>query len=302
VVNNQSGGLIYGQNDSGIAVEGLSSNGAFTVTINNDAGATIQTGGTQFAAIHTGADDATINDSGTIDGSTSGSAILGGSGNNTVHISGGSASILGSMDGGVGGTNVLTIDPGAGNNFVYSGIISDFSRVDVLSGMVVLSGISTYTGTTHVTGGTLNLDGAHRLSASSNLDLNGGTLETSDAGGADGEDFNCLSLSNSSTIDLESTSLTFACLGAVGAGDTLTVMNYSFSVSPNYIFRFLGDLTGNSAFLNLVGDTTVNGSAVSYIFDGTYTDVVTPEPSTLALIGLGAGLLFLRRRRGLDCN
>jgi hypothetical protein len=75
--------------------------------------------------------------------------------------------------------------------------------------------------------------------------------------------------------------------GAVGAGDALTVTNYSFSVSPDYIFRFLGDLTANANFLALVGDTTVNGSAVSYRFDGTYTDVITPEPSTFALIGFG---------------
>src|SRR5262249_39623010 len=149
----------------------------FTVTINNNAGATLLGGGTTFAAVRTSADNDTINNAGTIDGSSSGKAIDMGAGNNTLHITGGSASILGDINGGTGGTNALTVNPGAGNGFSYNGAISNFNTLEVQSGNVTLSGQSTYTGTTIVSGGTLTLQGANRLSSSSALDMHGGTLK-----------------------------------------------------------------------------------------------------------------------------
>jgi hypothetical protein len=56
-----------------------------------------------------------------------------GAGNNTLHITGASASILGDINGGVGGTNAMTISPGAGNHFGYAGSISNFNTVKVSS-------------------------------------------------------------------------------------------------------------------------------------------------------------------------
>ncbi len=151
VVTNQGGGLIKGQSDSAIAVEGAAS--GFTVTINNNAGGTLQGGGATTAAIVTGADNDTINNSGLIDGSSSGKAIDMGAGNNVLHISGGTAAILGNISGGTGGTNTATISPGAGGSFSYAGAISNFASVEVQSGSVTLSGESTYTGKTIVSGG-----------------------------------------------------------------------------------------------------------------------------------------------------
>ncbi len=301
-VINQTGGLILGQSDCGICVGGNKASG-FTVTITNQAGATIQGGGTTNAAVLTGLDNDTINESGTVNGSSSGMAINMGAGNNQLSITGGVASILGSIDGGAGGTNGLSINPGSGNNFAYSGAISDFSLVDVLSGLVTLSGVSTYTGTTEIDGGILDLDGANRLTGDGSLDLNGGTLEISDAT-VNGETFGCLSLTLGSNIDLGGSSLTFACLGTIASGDDLTVDGYLGADPGTYAFRLAGDYTANADFLRLMGDTTVNGQNARYAFDGTYTDVfVTPEPSTFALIGAAGMLAALwRRRAGIRQN
>jgi hypothetical protein len=224
-VTNQAGGLIYGQSDSGIAVGGPAS--GYTVTINNNAGGTVRGGGTATAAILTGADNDVLNESGIIDGSSSGLAIDLGAGNNTLSLTGGQASISGSVNDGVGGINVFTIDPGAGNSFSYSNSILNFNTVQVLSGLVSLSGVSSYSGTTDVTGGILQLSGANRLSSAGTLDLDGGTLETANAGGANGQTFGCLSVTGSSAVDLDGSSLTFDCLSTAISGKSLTVNGYS---------------------------------------------------------------------------
>ena len=304
VVNNQSGGLILGQNSSAIVAKGNASNG-FATTINNAAGGTIQGGGTTDAAIQTGLDNDTVNNSGKIDGSSSGKAVDLGAGNNTLTISGGAAVVLGNISGGVGGTNAMTVAPGAGNTFAYASGIANFNTVDIASGTVILSGSNTYAGTTTVdTGAKLVLDGAGRLAAGSKLDLEGGMLKLVDVHGANGQEFAVLSVGKDSAIDLGDSSLTFDALGAVVPGKTLTVTDYLASVSPTYALRFLGDLTSNAAFLALMAGTTVDSLAASWRFDGVYTDVTAvPEPANVALLLAGLGLLGVagrRRRQAMD--
>jgi hypothetical protein len=162
-VTNQAGGLIRGQSDSGIYVDGPAS--GFTVTIDNQAGAMIQGGGTANAAIKTGADNDTITNAGTIDGASSGKAIDLGGGNDQLTVTGGSAVINGSIDGG-SGSNKLTFNLGAANKaFTHSDVISNFDKVDVLSGLVTLNGNNTYSGATTVGGGlaaaSLRVNGRH---------------------------------------------------------------------------------------------------------------------------------------------
>jgi len=297
-VTNQAGGVIRGGNSSAIVVKGNAS--GHVVTIVNEAGGTLQGGGTTDAAIQAGVDAVTVDNAGRIDGSGSGRAFAGGGGNVTFDITGKSAVVLGNIDGGSGADNRMKVDPGAGHSFAYASGISNFNGVEIASGTVTLSGQNTYTGTTTLdSGARLVLDGAGRLAAGSKLDLEGGALALVDVHGADGQQFAVLALGRDSEIDLGDSSLTFGALGGVAAGATLTVADWLASASPEYAFRFLGDLTGNAMFQALVGATTIDGAAATYRFDGVYTDVMAavPEPANVALLLAGLGLLGAAARR-----
>jgi hypothetical protein len=151
-------GLIKGDSDSGIVVTG--STNAFGVTINNQAGGVIEGDGALAAAIlSTNGNNMSITNSGTITATQSGTAIAFGSGSNNLAVTGGSAAIIGNIVGG-GGTNIMTVNPGAGHSFSYSGAISNFNSVTIQSGTVTLSGSNAYTGSTAVTGGRLVVTGA----------------------------------------------------------------------------------------------------------------------------------------------
>ncbi len=282
-------GLIRGKSGSAIRIIGT-----FADTITNHAGGTIRGAGTG-AAIQTGDGGDTVTNRGAIVGDNGSAIDLQGGGDSLI-IEGNAASIIGNVSGGAG-TNLATLNPGVGNTFSYAGSFSNFSTVEVLSGSVTLSGVSTYTGVTRLSGGLLTLDGNNRLDAAGSLDLDGGTLKLIGTG-ANGQTFSNLTLSDSSLIDLDPTSLTFLSLGSVSLGETLSVVNYDESTSPDYAFRFLGDLSADTDFLNLLSVTTINGAPASISFDGTYTNVApVPEPST-ALFGLAlVGLTLARRRR-----
>lgn len=292
-ITNQSGGLIRGQSDSAIVTVGAAS--GHTVTIVNNSGASIVGGGLTNAAIKTGPDNTVITTGGIINGASSGKAIEMGSGKNRLTITGGQ--ISGSINGGSGNDNTLTVAAGAGNSFSYSGAISNFSKVEVQSGNVTFSGISSYGGATQLSGGTLTLVGAQRLSADSALILNGGTLRLRNAG-ADGQSFASLSLTGDSSVLLGGSALTFGGLGTVLDGKTLT---FTEAASGTYAFRLLGDYSTNSSFLTLLSATHINGQGVTYAFDGTYTTVLAavPEPSAYAMLFAGLGLMAVvaRRRR-----
>jgi hypothetical protein len=286
-------GLIRGTTGNAIKIVGT-----FADTVTNNAGGTIRGAGTG-AAIQTGGGNDAVTNAGAITGDN-GLAIDLEGGDDTLAILGGT--VTGNVSGG-SGANTATINVGTGNTFGYSGSLSNFSTVEVVSGETVLSGVNTYTGTTRVTGGTLVLDGANRLDAASALDLNGGILELANAGGANGQTFAVLGLSDSSTIDLNFvTSLTFTSLGSVASGETLTVLGYDSALSPTYAFRLSGDYSGNSAFEQLLLLTTINGVDAHAVYDGAFTNVVAsvvPVPAAWGLLASAFGVLGMMRRRGV---
>lgn len=290
MITNQTGGLIRGQSDSAIVAVGASN--AYTITIVNAGGAQIRGGGSDNAAIKTNGNNTMIVNAGLIDGSSSGKAIEMGAGKNSLTINGGS--IVGDINGGSGAQNTMLVSVGSGNVFAYSGAISNFNSVDVQSGVLQLSGVSTYTGTTILSGGTLMLVGADRLSASSALQMNGGTLQLSQAG-AMGQTFASLSLTDSSSVILGGSTLTFNSLGAIVSGKTLS---FTEAAATGYAFRLLGDATTDASFLQLLTATSINGQAVRYQFDGVYTDVTAvPEPATYGMLLGGLALMAMLARR-----
>jgi autotransporter-associated beta strand protein len=292
-ITNLSGGMIRGQSDSGIVVVGAAS--GHVVTIYNNSGASIFGGGTLNAAIKGNVDNTFITSGGVINGASSGKAIELGSGRNSVTITGGT--IVGSINGGSGGQNTLTVNTGAGNSFSYAGEISNFSKVEIQSGNVTFSGVSSYAGVTQLSGGVLTLDGAQRLSADSALVLNGGALRLTHAG-AQGQSFASLSLTDDSSVFLGGASLTFGALGAVVSGKTLS---FTEAASGTYAFRLLGDVSADTNFLALLSAIHINGMGATYAYDGAYTTVLAavPEPSTYAMLFAGLGLMGVvaRRRR-----
>ena len=283
-------GLIQGKSGFGIQLIGT-----FANTITNNAGGTIRGAGTG-AAIQTGNGDDTVTNRGAMI-SDIGNAIDLQGGNDQLKIEGGAASIVGNISGGAG-TNTLTINAGTGNGFGYSGSISNFNTVQVQSGTATLSGANTYTGNTVVSGGTLILDGANRIASGSALVLGSGTLQIEDVAGENGQTFAGLSLTDSSTLDLGLSSLTFNGVGGIASGKSLSIVDWSDASSPNYAIRFLGDDTSNAAFLMLLGETTINGLAATFQFDGLYTNVKpVPIPAAFTLLMSGLGLLGAARRR-----
>ena len=283
-------GLIQGKSGFGIQLIGT-----FANTITNNAGGIIRGAGTG-AAIQTGNGDDTVTNRGAMI-SDIGNAIDLQGGNDQLKIEGGAASIVGNISGGAG-TNTLTINAGTGNSFGYSGSISNFNSVQVQSGTATLSGANTYTGNTVVSGGTLILDGANRIASGSALVLGSGTLQIEDVAGENGQTFAGLSLTDSSTLDLGLSSLTFNGIGGIASGKSLTIVDWSDASSPNYAIRFLGDDTSNAAFLMLLGETTINGLAATFQFDGLYTNVKpVPIPAAFTLLMSGLGLLGAARRR-----
>lgn len=289
IVDNRAGGVIRGQNDSAIVATGAAS--GYTVSITNAAGGNIVGGGTSYAAIRTGLDDDTVTNRGTIDGTSSGKAIDLGAGNNRVNILGGNAFVLGSIDGGQGGTNLLLIEPGAGERFAYAGDIANFAKVMIGAGTTILSGASTYAGTTTIgPDGTLVLDGGDRLAAASALELAGGKLALTNGG----QTFASLSLTADSAIDLGGSVLAFDGLGNIADGALLAVTGFLGGGGLN----FLGDLAGDADFLELIANITLDGRAATYAFDGVSTRLIAiPEPSVVALLALGVVALGLARRR-----
>lgn len=153
-------GTIRAVGGAGIAVTGAATD--YSVTINNEAGglieggttaATAPTGSFAQAAIYTVDQDISIVNSGTIEADDGAVAVDFGDSVSSLTVTGGSAAIIGDIEGGEYGSSI-TFAPGSGNRFAYNGNISGDSTLTIGAGTTVLNGTVAVT-TTVQSGGTL---------------------------------------------------------------------------------------------------------------------------------------------------
>jgi autotransporter-associated beta strand protein len=94
------------------------------------------------------------------------------------------ASLFNSSTGGYGSVTNVTLNPGTGASHSYSGVIADGATGMTLTktgaGTQTLTGPNTYTGATTVSAGTLTLGASGVIADSSVVNLNAGTLNTTD--------------------------------------------------------------------------------------------------------------------------
>ncbi|OZI30767.1 hypothetical protein CAL29_22530 [Bordetella genomosp. 10] len=246
-------GTIRGQSDSAIAITGGAT--THTVTINNLAGGLIEGGGATAAAIATGVTSTRIVNYGTIQADSSGLAIDFGGSDSSLEVLGGSARIVGDIDGGTG-TSTVTIVPGAGNAFTYDYALRNLAGVEIGAGTTTLNGASTYTGATTVdAGGVLVVNGSL---ASAVQVGSGATLAGTGTVG--------------STTLASGATLSPGAMSAAGASSigTLTV-NGDLTFAQGSTYAVQADPAGSASDLvHVTGLATLAGSVVHVGTDGNY--------------------------------
>lgn len=323
-ITNQTGGQIIGDSDSAIIFSSALASG-FSHTIANQAGALIQTGSTTAPAILTAADFVTINDSGTIDGSSSGKAITMGSAGGAINISGGSAIVNGSIDGGNASVTSASFAPGAGNTFSYVGSMSNLHDVTISTGNVILSGASTYSGSTTVNGtlSVTNTTGSATGSGSVVVNSGGVVKGTGSIGGdvslanggilSPGLSAGTLGIGGSLSL-VSGSHLAFDLGGLSDLVNITGALNYTGGGATIFDIVDSGGLTSGTDY-TLLNYGSVSGLSLSNLsfgstpagFAGQFTvgsnsltlhvDAV-PEPSRALLGAVGFAFIALRRRRG----
>jgi autotransporter-associated beta strand protein len=162
------------------------------------------------------------------------------------------------------------------------------------AGTATLSAVNTYTGATTVSEGVLNLGVANAVSASSNVVLSGGELES-----AFSQSLGTLNLTGISTLDLSTGgSFVFADSSALDSSWTGT-LSIIGTFTDGLSVRFGTSSAGLTA--GQLGQITINGLEADIDLNGYLVVAAIPEPSTYAVL-VGAttlGLAAWRRRRAI---
>ncbi len=203
------------------------------------------------------------------------------------------SSLFTTTTGGYSGVTALTLNPGASVTNSYSGVIANgaagMTLIKTGLGTQTLTGANTYTGATTVSAGTLNLGVNNAVSSSSNVVLNGGTLQS-----AFSQTLGTLNLSASSTLDLSTGGVfVFVDSSALSWSGTLSIVG---TFTDDASVRFGTSVSGLTS--GQLSQITINGLAASIDSSGYLTSAI-PEPTTYAAI-LGAlalaSVVWQRRR------
>jgi autotransporter-associated beta strand protein len=208
---------------------------------------------------------------------------------------------------GTGGADVLNLNGTNTGNNVLLQPINDQGGVTSLakptatasepdSGNWTLGGSSTYSGPTTVNGGTLTIDADDYSGAS----ITGSTSISIGAAGA----LHLLNMNATANVSiLNSNAVVSVVTGAAVtldlAGYTQTISTFDVNGSPQ-----TAGLYGSATYFADIGDTslTLEQTADESYFgtsDGAFNVVNSPEPGSLAIIGVGAFGLLIRRRRAV---
>jgi autotransporter-associated beta strand protein len=234
-----------------------------------------------------------------------------------------------SVVGGQAALSTLTLNIGSGVTNRFTGVLggpaandNNLALISKGPGILELAGANTYTGTTAVTNGTLRVNGTHIGGGNYSIQ-NGGTLGGTGlidaaihvlAGGfaAPGNSIGTLTTSNNFTLD-GTLQIELANAAGPGAGlsDMLDVNGFFDITNGTLQFIYTGSLTNDvyifAEYDTLAGPfgsiTVPDGYGIDYQYgalDNQIALFVIPEPSTLALLGIGLALVarfFLARRR-----
>ena len=321
-------GLIQGKGGYGVRIIGT-----FADTIDNKAGGTIRgtntPTGDAAAVVQTGDGNDQVTNAGTIqhDGGSTQTAVALEGGNDTLTVTGGTAVIVGGIDGGAG-TDTVNLSAGAGNTFTYAGAITNVETLNVNSGIAALNGSSVIAGTTTVgdfadlrVNGTLQttnllVNGAGNLGGTGeikgNVQLNG----TLSAGNSVGTLAVTGQLDITPTVENHVTPALIFELGAPGSSDLVLVtgelvIGTGFLEFEDFTFTDVGVTGGvytlfstSSAINGSLGGNLagmIGGRAATLSLGDGGTDViltVVPEPGSAGLAGIAAlGLVAVLRRR-----
>ncbi len=171
------------------------------------------------------------------------------------------------------------------------------------AGTLTFNAANTYDGATIITQGAVKLGDNERIADTSDVDFNGGTLNTV----GKSETVQGLSLSDDSSIDLGAGAsiLTFTQVGTIDTGKQLMILGWSGSVDGGGTDQLYVTNSASLSALELASfhfvDPTGFGSGVydaAQLSSGEVVAVaLVPEPASMSFLMLGGMALCRRRRR-----